>query len=207
MTERLCECGCGKPVGEFSKKSHITKSQVKRFLPAHAGIVAAGPERARVAGLRTHCRKGHENVPENKTKWGQCKLCLSIANEVWKNNNPEKENEYRRKTMYGLSPEQYESLLNSQERKCAICKVLLDNLTNSTRPYIDHDHSCCSGAKSCGKCVRGMLCHHCNTSLGGFRDNTETLNNAIQYLNKFKETQCNQNLSSVPRVTVLTASA
>jgi len=38
-------------------------------------------------------------------------------------------------------------------------------------PNQDHDHVCCSGKKSCGKCLRGLLCHGCNTKLGALENN------------------------------------
>jgi hypothetical protein len=31
---------------------------------------------------------------------------------------------------------------------------------------VDHDHKCCSGRRSCGKCVRGALCNRHNLYLG-----------------------------------------
>src|SRR6266496_914731 len=31
---------------------------------------------------------------------------------------------------------------------------------------IDHDHDCCPGSASCGKCIRGFLCGLCNSAIG-----------------------------------------
>ena len=54
------------------------------------------------------------------------------------------------------------SILLSQDFKCALCK----ETTNDWR--IDHNHLCCSDSKgtSCGRCVRGLLCHTCNLMIG-----------------------------------------
>lgn len=43
--------------------------------------------------------------------------------------------------------------------ECAACGSL-DDLK------VDHDHACCPAGRSCGKCVRGYLCHECNTAEG-----------------------------------------
>lgn len=59
-------------------------------------------------------------------------------------------------TKYGLSPYQYLQRIN---KGCDICGEYF-------RMSIDHDHTCCPRAGSCGKCVRGALCGNCNNMLG-----------------------------------------
>lgn len=50
------------------------------------------------------------------------------------------------------------------------------------KPSIDHDHSCCPGNKSCGKCIRGILCRACNSGIGMLRDDPEILEAGARYL-------------------------
>ena len=64
---------------------------------------------------------------------------------------------------YGLTPESYAALLGAHGGGCAICGAM----PNAQRFPVDHDHDCCPDAKrSCGKCVRGILCVPCNVALG-----------------------------------------
>lgn len=47
---------------------------------------------------------------------------------------------------------------------------------------VDHDHQCCPGKKSCGLCVRGVLCRAHNAWLGAVGDDPAFLARAIEYL-------------------------
>lgn len=64
-----------------------------------------------------------------------------------------------------------------QRSFCDICgtPIKLGNGTANSA-CVDHDHKT-------GR-VRGVLCHGCNTGLGGFKDNTESLSSAITYLER-----------------------
>lgn len=65
-----------------------------------------------------------------------------------------------RMSKYGLSDPQFQKMLEDQVGKCAVCETPLSGKT-----YLDHDHTCCPGICSCGKCVRGILCSACNNGL------------------------------------------
>ncbi|MFW3172577.1 endonuclease domain-containing protein [Geodermatophilus sp. CPCC 206100] len=50
---------------------------------------------------------------------------------------------------------------------------------------LDHDHRCCSVKRArdgCGRCIRGVLCRHCNSGLGFFMDDAEVIESAVRYL-------------------------
>lgn len=73
---------------------------------------------------------------------------------------------------FGLTLESYTSMLAEQGNSCAICKSSTPGGRGSF--HVDHCHST-------GR-VRGLLCHSCNTSLGGFKDDARLLRSALEYL-------------------------
>ena len=65
---------------------------------------------------------------------------------------------------YGITQEQFDWLLEAQHYSCAMGG---EPFNEGSVICIDHDHSCCPNEKrSCGKCIRGLLCPGCNRALG-----------------------------------------
>jgi hypothetical protein len=95
--------------------------------------------------------------------------------------NPEMYYWHRIKYAYGLSREQFEKMLASQGGVCAICRTDTPG-GRSGKWVVDHDHQCCPGTRSCGICVRGLLCNACNHGLGHFADRAEVLRRAAAYV-------------------------
>jgi len=83
---------------------------------------------------------------------------------------------------YRLRLDTYNALLLKQGGKCAICGTTDPGDVRAGRFHIDHDHACCPGSRSCGECVRGLLCRGCNTALGNFGDDPDRLLAAAAYL-------------------------
>lgn len=84
----------------------------------------------------------------------------------------------RRLATKGLTQEQYDALLEAQDRRCAICGTT-DPGAGRECFAIDHDHA--TGA------TRALLCNHCNLGLGHFRDDPGRLLAAAAYLKQHAE--------------------
>lgn len=94
---------------------------------------------------------------------------------------------------FGITLAQYTERLESQNRGCAICDITESRKGNViVRFSIDHDRSCCPGDHSCGQCVRGLLCTHCNVGIGHLRDDVSLLESAISYLKEHRENAAQQ---------------
>jgi len=93
-----------------------------------------------------------------------CKTCASKKGKEWEERNKERNKEKSRvknlKCKYGLTPQDYESMLNKQKGVCCICKT---NDPGKNRLYFTVDHCHITGA------IRGLLCTKCNCALGAIK--------------------------------------
>lgn len=133
-----------------------------------------------------YCRKGHRldaenlNVRPEVHKW-ECRTCerekrrrlrtaerleheriaMAVARKDPRHQAVRRAQRLKR---YGMTPEQYDALAESQGGRCALCKKVPEprRMTANGAPWIslvvDHDHAT-------GK-VRGLLCRGCNQGMG-----------------------------------------
>lgn len=98
-----------------------------------------------------------------------CKECRKI-HEVY---CPDRNRRTALKSLYGITVEDYQEMLVAQDYRCAICDIPANQATKK-KLYVDHCHKTDE--------VRGLLCAQCNTGLGNFKDDTDSLLRAISYL-------------------------
>lgn len=80
---------------------------------------------------------------------------------------------------FGLTPEDYDRILASQNGVCAICGG--NRAKRKMRLHVDHCHT--SGL------IRGLLCGNCNMGLGYFADSVEFLLAAVEYIRRVAATK------------------
>lgn len=83
---------------------------------------------------------------------------------------------------YNLTKESVGLLLLLQEGKCAICGA---PSPDEGAMHIDHDHACCPGKRSCGACVRGLLCNRCNFGGLGWYEGLPPELRTFELLNRY----------------------
>lgn len=112
---------------------------------------------------------------------GNCKVCEYAVLLERKARDPEKHRlAHRRRALkhkFNITVEQWDALLLQQQGRCAVCG---DEIGEGC--HVDHDHACCEGRRSCGECVRGLLCGACNRGLGMFQDDPTRLRLAADYI-------------------------
>ncbi len=156
-------------------------------------------ERFRDAWCR-NCRKAYKRLPAQREKasarqWINTQLSPELrekqrlrAKSYYANNHimarakmreKGRKGEYlnrRLKQKFGIGLNDYELMHQSQGGKCKLCER--EESTKQRRLAVDHCHATLK--------VRALLCHHCNTGLGNFKDNIELLRKAIRYLEAYQ---------------------
>lgn len=113
----------------------------------------------------------------------QCKRCYTnYMIEYYKKNQDQRGKKIKMNTKYvapwkrhHMTEEDFNKLFNMFDGKCHLCR-------QRDATSIDHDHSCCKTNRSCGKCVRGILCRGCNTALGSLKENPDTIARLLDYI-------------------------
>jgi len=133
----------------------------------------------------------HPKTKDRKGSW--CKPCLH-KRLAEKRKDPEQKElwkEYgRRSTLkkrYGITANEYDSMIEAQGGVCAICNTNTSGGRGpGSRLAVDHNHE--TGQ------VRALLCSMCNQGIGMFKENVEVMQKAIDYLSSHSSSNSSSSL-------------
>ena len=151
---KLCACGCGQPVTKPTNK----------YVSSHNGRMSSphAPEfLCRDCGIIKPKEAFRKDSKASRGVDCYCRDCRQ---------------ERQLAHTYGVTREDIR-WLRKEFPHCGICGIAVQYTNINEREtfgHIDHDHS--TGA------IRGVLCGPCNMGLGTFKDDTQRLWKALQYL-------------------------
>lgn len=184
--KRCCRCKEWKPFGEFHKNStkpdgHSARCKIcsseysKAYYSTHKEYLnsrymnsdEATRERRKEASRQWYIENKEKRIAQS-LQWQADNLQRAKAAQK---RYSKRKADNKRLRKYNVSRAGFEYLKDQQGKVCAICKASFESLN---RVCIDHCHTT--------EVVRGILCSHCNSGLGFFRDNAQFLSAAITYL-------------------------
>lgn len=133
-------------------------------------------------GFRSRCKECSR--AHGKAYYKKNKDRIHAKDKRYREENPDRVRDSRLRHWYNISLEQYNKMLKEQDYVCAICKR--HNIAGKSLS-VDHNHKCCPGKRSCGDCVRALLCFKCNTTLGQFEDDEGYLQETLNYIKKYRK--------------------
>lgn len=104
-----------------------------------------------------------------------CRSCNRDHKNQWIKDNRDKVRWNRLWSKYRLRQSDWDRMLEDQGGLCYLCR-------GQEPTCVDHDHRCCSGDVSCGRCVRKLLCQSCNVLVGQLETRTHLLKEALEYV-------------------------
>ena len=127
--------------GGNKKKCTVSKCEINHYAK---GMCRNHYTRMQRNGQLEHKRKV---VIDGKTyKYGDIQITYMRKNQI--------------KATYNLD---YDTYLEMAKDGCNICGQFTER-----HLQVDHDHNCCNGYKSCGECVRGIVCNRCNQTIAKY---------------------------------------
>lgn len=195
---KCCQCKQTKVLSEFSRNRNKKRGYSyrcskcssinlyeKNHIRASEWIISHSEHTCPKCKITKPISEFHRNERKFRGIDNTCKLCGAPGRKVarekfWKKNGGR--DGYKsttwdfKKTLYGITKEQFYQKLSEQQGACSICRIT--PIGDVWKVYhVDHNHL--TGQ------VRGLLCGHCNRGLGQFKDSITAIKNASQYLEKW----------------------
>lgn len=170
---------CGHPDRKHQGKGMCQQCYLKDYYSRNRDRYRYNRAKFRKENWAQMLKKHREHYARNKQEYGEKRRAKYQLIKDDPDYQRQRQSAYY-KHLYGITLEEYASLLDKQGGVCAIChrpeRAKMKN-GKRLRLAVDHDHNT-------GK-IRGLLCGPCNRSLGAVGENIKILKATISYLEHY----------------------